>query len=182
MLPQAEVGPLVDCIDHRRAEAPDFSMKGRGVLAMMRAMREWHGQLSKEKAAAGRVFPSSGLEPMDIDWSRRDGRGNRVVEVWHFREILDARTLADEGPGHGPLCLLVRPMDRERPVLDLDGDGRGQRGPLAEADDRGPSVAAPDRPGARSAQSLSRAEGHVGARGVGDAQQAAGIPWALVIR
>jgi hypothetical protein len=97
MLPQAEVGPLVDYIDHRRAVAPHFSMKGRGALAMMRAMREWHGQLSKERAAAGRVFPASGLEPMDIDWSRRDGRGNRVLELWHFREILDARTLADEG-------------------------------------------------------------------------------------
>jgi hypothetical protein len=97
MLPQAEVGPLVDYIEHRRAEVPDFSMKGRGVLATIRAMREWHGQLAKEKAAAGRVFPASGLEPVDIDWSRRDSKGNRVVEIWHFREILDARTLADEG-------------------------------------------------------------------------------------
>jgi hypothetical protein len=97
MLPQAEVNPLVDYIEHRRAETPDFSMKGRGVLAMMRAMRAWHGQLAKEKAAAGRVFLASGLEPMDIDWSRRDGRGKRVAEIWHFREILDARTLADEG-------------------------------------------------------------------------------------
>ncbi len=97
MLPQAELSPLVDYIEHRRVEAPDFSMKGRSVLAMIRAMREWHGQLSKEKAAAGRVFPTSGLEPMDIDWSRRDSKGNRLVEIWHFREILDARTLADEG-------------------------------------------------------------------------------------
>ena len=101
MLPQAEISPLVDYIEHRRAEGPGFSMKGRSALAMIRAMRQWHGQLSKEKAAAGRVFPASGLAPMDIDWSRRDVKGNRLTEIWHFREILDARTLADEGRAMG---------------------------------------------------------------------------------
>ncbi len=97
MLPQAEVAPLVDYIEHRRAQAPGFSINGRSVLAMMRAMQEWHGQLAKEKAVAGRSFSRSGLEPMDIDRSRRNVRGNHVVEVWHFREILDAKTLAEEG-------------------------------------------------------------------------------------
>jgi hypothetical protein len=97
MLPQAEVAPLVDYIEHRREEAPDFSIKGRSVLAMMREMRQWHGQLAREKAASGHSFSRSGLQPMDIDRSRRDVRGNRVVEIWHFREILDPKTLADEG-------------------------------------------------------------------------------------
>jgi hypothetical protein len=97
MLPQAEVAPLVDYIERRRAEAPDFSMKGRSVLAMMREMRQWHGQLAKEKAASGHSFSPSGLQPMDIDRARRDVRGNRVVEIWHFREVLDGKTLADEG-------------------------------------------------------------------------------------
>jgi hypothetical protein len=101
MLPHSEVGPLVDYIDHRRAGTPDFKVKGRSVLAMIRSMREWHGQLTREKAAAGHVFPSSGLEPMDIDWSRDHHSGKRVVEIWHFREILDPRTLADEGRAMG---------------------------------------------------------------------------------
>jgi hypothetical protein len=43
------------------------------------------------------VFKPSGLQPMDLDRSRRDIHGNRTVEAWHFREILDARALADEG-------------------------------------------------------------------------------------
>jgi PcfJ-like protein len=97
MLPAAEVGPLVDYIDHRREEDPGFSMKGRSVLALMRGMREWHGDLARQSAASGRVFPPSGFQPMDLDRSRRGVVGRRVVEIWHVREVLDARTLADEG-------------------------------------------------------------------------------------
>jgi hypothetical protein len=101
MLPAAEVGPLVDYIDHRRAEDPGFSMKRRSVLAVMRGMREWHGDLARQSAASGRVFPPSGFQPMDIDRSRRNVKGGRVIEVWHVREVLDARTLADEGRAMG---------------------------------------------------------------------------------
>jgi PcfJ-like protein len=101
MLPAAEVGPLVDYIDHRRGEDPGFSMKRRSVLAVMRGMREWHGDLARQSAASGRVFPPSGFQPMDLDRSRRSVERRRVVEVWHVREVLDARTLADEGRAMG---------------------------------------------------------------------------------
>ena len=101
MLPVAEVGPLVDYIDHRRREDPGFSMKGRSVLAVMRGMREWHGDLARQSTAAGRVFPPSGFQPMDLDRSRRGAEGRRIVEIWHVREVLDARTLADEGRAMG---------------------------------------------------------------------------------
>ena len=97
MVPQAEVSPMVDYVDHRRAEAPAFSIKGRSMLAMMRAMRQWHGQLAKEEALFGRSFSRSGLQPMDIDRSRRHVSGSRVIEIWRFREVLDSKTLADEG-------------------------------------------------------------------------------------
>jgi hypothetical protein len=97
MLPQGDVGPLVDYIEHRRAEVPGFSMKGRSVLAMMRGMRQWHGGLAREKAGSERSFNPSGLQPMDIDRSRRNVQGDHLVEIWHFREILDSRTLVDEG-------------------------------------------------------------------------------------
>jgi hypothetical protein len=97
MLPQSEVAPLVDYIEHRRVEVPDFAIRGRSVLAMMREMQQWHGQLAKEKAALGRTFTPSGLQPMDIDRSRRDVRGNRLIEIWHVREILESKVLADEG-------------------------------------------------------------------------------------
>jgi hypothetical protein len=100
MLPTAEIGPLVDYIRHRRGEDPAFSMKGRSVLAVMRGMREWHGDLARRTASSGRVFMPSGFQPMDLDRSRTVN-GERVTEVWHVREVLDARTLADEGRAMG---------------------------------------------------------------------------------
>jgi hypothetical protein len=102
MLPTAEVGPLVDYIEHRRTETPGFSMKGRSALALLRAMREWHGQLARARGVSGRVFKPSGFQPMDLDRTRRDQSGHpRRIEVWHVREILDGRTLADEGRAMG---------------------------------------------------------------------------------
>jgi hypothetical protein len=102
MLPQADIGPLVDYIAHRRGQAPEFSMKGRSALALLRGMREWHGELARTRDSfSDRVFEPSGLRPMDLDRSRFDRRGNRVVEVWHVREILDGRALADEGRAMG---------------------------------------------------------------------------------
>jgi hypothetical protein len=102
MLPQQEVGPLVDYVAQRRAETPAFAMKGRSALALLRGMREWHGELARARDVAGRVFPPSGFEPMDLDRTRRDRWGApRAVEVWHVREVLDARTLADEGRAMG---------------------------------------------------------------------------------
>jgi hypothetical protein len=108
MVPQADVAPLVDYIEHRRAEAPGFSIKGRSVLALMRALREWHGHLAREKASAGRTFPPCGLKRMDIDQTRVDG-ARRQIEVWHFREILDAATLADEGRAMGHCVFAYAP-------------------------------------------------------------------------
>jgi hypothetical protein len=63
MLPQAEVAPLVDYIEHRREEGPGFSIKGRSVLAMMRGAEQWHGQLAKVNAAAGRTFTQAAFSP-----------------------------------------------------------------------------------------------------------------------
>lgn len=102
MLPAAEIGPLVDYVAHRRAETPGFAMKGRSALALLRAMRAWHGELARTTAGLDRVFKPSGLQPMDLDRSRPARWGNPgTLEVWHFREVLDARTLADEGRAMG---------------------------------------------------------------------------------
>jgi hypothetical protein len=38
---------------------------------------------------------------MDLDRSRRDRLGRPIVEVWRVREILDGKTLADEGRAMG---------------------------------------------------------------------------------
>jgi hypothetical protein len=97
MLPTSEIGPLVDYIAFRRREDPAFSMKHRSVLALMRGMREWHGALARERHTRMRVFKPSGFDPLDLNRSRKDAAGRQVKELWHFREILDSRTLLDEG-------------------------------------------------------------------------------------
>jgi len=101
MLPESEVGPLVDYIALRRRQDPTFSITGRSVLALLLGMREWHGALARGGDARRRTFKSSGFEAMDVDRSRRKSHGGHVTEVWHFREVLDSRTLADEGRAMG---------------------------------------------------------------------------------
>jgi hypothetical protein len=93
----ADVGPIADYIAHRRAAEPQFSMKGRRADALLRSMREWHADLAKVEAAAGRFFRPSGFAPADFDRSRRSSRGEAIREIWHVREILTATALADEG-------------------------------------------------------------------------------------
>ncbi len=132
MLPSAEVGPLVDYIEHRHAESPAFAIKGRSVLAMLRAMREWHGRLAADTAASPYLFPASGFEPMDIDWSRGEDGGPRRTEIWHVREILDRKTLADEGRAmrHCVLSYAPRIQSGESSIWTLtleDGTGHWRR-------------------------------------------------------
>jgi len=93
----AAVGPLLDYIAHRRGEDAGFSMKGRTLPAVLRSMREWHTDLARDRVIHGVRFTPSGLQPMTLDRSRRDGAGNHVKEIWHLREILDSKSLFDEG-------------------------------------------------------------------------------------
>ena len=102
VLPLAQVAPLVDYLSHRRTETPGFCMKGRSAPALLRGMVDWHRQLGRTEVGLDRVFKPSGLQPMDIDRSRPARWGNPgVLEVWYVREVLDARTLADEGRAMG---------------------------------------------------------------------------------
>jgi len=101
MLPASQVGPLVDYIAHRRRQDASFSMRGRSVLALLRRMREWHGELAQTRATRFCVFRPSGFEPLDVDRSRKKADGSRLTELWHVREILDSRGLAEEGRALG---------------------------------------------------------------------------------
>jgi hypothetical protein len=98
---QAEVGPLVDYIAHRREQDAAFSMKGRSLSALERGMRAWHGDLGRRRSIRRVVFRRSGLLPLDIARKLRDKSGQTVREVWHFREVLHSTTLADEGRAMG---------------------------------------------------------------------------------
>jgi hypothetical protein len=101
ILPTSEIGPLVDYIALRRRQDPAFSMKGRGALALLRGMREWHGALARERDVRRRVFTPSGFGAVDLDRSRKGKNGERLKELWHVREVLDSAALADEGRAMG---------------------------------------------------------------------------------
>lgn len=92
MMPMSEVGPLTDFIRHRRTADPGFSMKGRGVVALQRAMQEWHGELARLKTVAKTKFTPSGIRAFDFDKSSEKNRS-----IWHMREILTSKDLAEEG-------------------------------------------------------------------------------------
>lgn len=92
-----QVGPLVDYIGFRRRQDEAFSMKGRSILALMRAMTEWHAELAKEKVIHGSSFRPSGFRPLSVEKKYRDRSGNSVQETWNIDELLSSKALAEEG-------------------------------------------------------------------------------------
>jgi len=95
---KAHLGPLCDFIAARSREDTSFSMKGRGVLPMLEAMRVWHGELSKAKKFSGEGYKRSGFKEFENDASTRDASGNIVSrEIWRVQEIVSDRELHNEG-------------------------------------------------------------------------------------
>jgi hypothetical protein len=103
MLNPAEIGPLCDYIAMRRNGDKTFSMKGRGALATIRAMHEWHGNLTKERSVkASTIYRTSGFRPMEFpDYKRVEPSGETVKETWRVEEILTAKKLYEEGRSMG---------------------------------------------------------------------------------
>jgi hypothetical protein len=101
MLPASQVGPLVDFIAMRRHQDRTFTIRGRTVLGLLRRMQDWHGTLARGGDVRRCTFAPSGFGAMDLDRSRKNADGGRLTEVWHFREVLDSKTLADEGRAMG---------------------------------------------------------------------------------
>lgn len=98
MLEPGQVGPLIDFIAAKRRESADFSMKGRSVLAMMRGLREWHGNLHVAKNFRDETFNPSGFPGASFsDYQRKEPDGSVVHETWSVREVLTAKELLEEG-------------------------------------------------------------------------------------
>lgn len=97
MLDRDKIAPLVDYIRFRRQRDATFSMKGRGALALLRAMEEWHGDLAHAKLAKNKVFVPSGISGAEYSVPFRLASGAQITETWRVFEILSARELLDEG-------------------------------------------------------------------------------------
>lgn len=94
MLDTAQVGPLMDYIYHCLAENPDFSMKGRSVVAMLNGMHEWHDTLSKIRRLKGVEFKPAGFEEARWAYKTTD---KPARDEWTITEILSSKELAAEG-------------------------------------------------------------------------------------
>lgn len=100
MLDLSQLGPLLDYIQYRRNQDVTFSMKGRSVLAMLRGMAEWHGELIKKKSFEEHNYKPSGFKPGIWEKKWRDKTGCHHYEVWNIDEILTSKDLHKEGSTH----------------------------------------------------------------------------------
>jgi hypothetical protein len=91
-----QVGPLVDYIEHERAENPDYSLKGRTARSLTQRMAEWHRQLALEKRLYGIKFNPSDIE--EGIWEMPSRHGNaRTKVIWTMEEVLTSKLLQEEG-------------------------------------------------------------------------------------
>jgi hypothetical protein len=100
MLDLEQFGPLMDFIWHKRFEDRKFSMKGRSVMAMIRAMEDWHQDLAKRKITQGKEYKSSGLKPGHYEFNHRESSGNYALYCYDIIEILNSKELHAEGKAH----------------------------------------------------------------------------------
>jgi hypothetical protein len=97
MLEPSQVRPLVDYIGQRHMQDPGFSMSGRSLLAMSRAMNEWHRELANERVVDDTVFEPSGYAPVVLDRSGHGPDGRFQRRIWRVEEVRTSEDLADEG-------------------------------------------------------------------------------------
>ncbi len=99
MFDLTQLGPLIDYIRHRRRQDKDFSMKGRSVLAMIRGMHEWHGELTKQKTFNESNYDPSGFKNGKWEVTKKERTGHSH-EIWKIEEILTSKDLYKEGSTH----------------------------------------------------------------------------------
>jgi hypothetical protein len=88
-----QVTPFIDYISDRFTNDRNYSLSGRTVSSMTKAVTDWHAELAK-KAGGGAVFKSSGHK--SEVWLIKD-KYSEVEEMWEMVEILTGRDLAKEG-------------------------------------------------------------------------------------
>jgi len=111
MLDFARIGAVVDFVHHRRFVAvetpgpegapprmaipePEFSMKGRTGIALLRRVEEWHRDLARESKRAPLEWPSCGIG--GLSWTYRDAAAKLDI-TWTIEEQLSSRALQEEG-------------------------------------------------------------------------------------
>jgi hypothetical protein len=111
MLDTAHIPPLVDYIWNQRyeprvvfvergvarevgPEQPNFSMRGRAVSSLLRAMEQWHRRLGREIPGGELEWCRSSYN--DFEFIEGDEHA-RNMQVWRIRQLLSSRELIVEG-------------------------------------------------------------------------------------
>ena len=110
MLDPDEVGPIVDYIHNQKyapreevvdgevvrlpPEQPNFSIKGRSAVKLLRQVEMWHRQLARQNRLPAKVWAPSGFNA--LDWTETDGYGN-ARDRWTITELVTAKALSEEG-------------------------------------------------------------------------------------
>ena len=99
MLDPDMVGPIVDYINHQKfvpteegePPQPNYTMKGRGAVKLLRQVEEWHERLARDNRQPGGSWESSGIS--EFEWEDDKEEGLR----WTIRELTSKRELTLEG-------------------------------------------------------------------------------------
>lgn len=96
MLDINRIPELYDFCQHERARDNSWSFKGRNGSSLMRDVDVWHNFVSSEKSRVFIRFNPSGFEGKTYDLSTENKK-----KIWTFAEILDSRSLSEEGRRQG---------------------------------------------------------------------------------
>ena len=99
MLDPDMVGPIVDYINHQKfvpteegePPQPNYTMKGRSAVKLLRQVEEWHERLARDNRQPGGSWESSGIA--GFEWMDDQEEGLR----WTIRELTAKKELALEG-------------------------------------------------------------------------------------
>ncbi len=99
MLDPDMVGPIVDYINHQKfvptekgeSPQPNYTMKGRSAVKLLRQVEEWHERLARDNRQPGGSWESSGIA--GFEWMDDKEEGLR----WTIRELTSKRELTREG-------------------------------------------------------------------------------------
>jgi hypothetical protein len=110
MLDLAQVGPMLDYINHQRYESqnvfvapgvverrgpeqPNFTMKGRTPASLLRQVEAWHRTLARVQQPLAE-WPPSGIPAFEfIEGAEKSGN----LKIWTITELLSTKALVAEG-------------------------------------------------------------------------------------
>jgi len=111
MLDPVQINPIIDYIWNQRyenqivfcdpgvaeqmgPEQPNFSMKGRTVISLLKAVDSWHKRLGRERKGGNLQWHTSGIKPATyIEGTKQ----TQDMKVWRIRELLSSNELIGEG-------------------------------------------------------------------------------------